>query len=848
MRTPLLTLAIVLVACGGNGGGDSGQGPSRAALHNGAPAVRVVVSTTAPPEVREAAAEIAHALSEITGQEFAAPSTNPKGPEPILIVVGSGLLDDGTAVSEGLGVETYRIGTHRDSKRWIVEIRGGGPVALQYGAYDLCQRFGVRYFHPEETFYPRDEEFELPLPVDAYEAPDLMVRGIHHHTRHPIPYADFLLAGDEANRPYLDRWLLWMVRNRLNLHELELLDTVDLAAWVPYITKYINKAHGYGVAVGVSLSFADERERAYRLIREKGPTTPQIAAGLDAVLAAPFDHVVLQSGGVLPAAPDLTSAWTDDALAHLALAHPGVEAYTAAPSGTAGLTLAARLLDTVDGAAAASESGKRTLVYAPETSHWMSFDLDVPLALPSVGQARQEDLVLRLKEVQLLGAVADSTGQEWGGWMWDLAASRYAWDRTLTFEAYLSWLHPLIGAYDEVLRKLAEDQRTAFTDRPQLVAYLTGERPSNEAPSPFGPPDRPRRTLLRDVVAMDAAAFAAWQASDLAPLTEMRERVAKRLEPIGEPKAPQSAEDDNASERAHREIDALLRLYIARLDLVLATYAAAAKLRETGEEAKAALDGLLQTVEDAKRDGEKRIAEAEKLYRIPKELLYGERANPTIWPAGYLQRTHDAYYWVRRSDELEALIDVKRGNAAGKWAAPPTAVYRGSVTAVLTPANPVAQAALQALLPDLLVGVHAWQSGLQSKVDVSLATDRDRNGVPDAGSVVRVSDGANIGPFESQIIAESFRLPFADATETALGELLVAPCKLAFEPTYEAGALAGVASATLTGTMDAEKLRALLLALSDGALDAASSSAIATQVFGASSVELKLTLGPFTKL
>ena len=51
--------------------------------------------------------------------------------------------------------QEYRIDEQRCRNGRRVVMSGGSLLAGQWAVYDLLQRLGVRYFHPEQTLYPR---------------------------------------------------------------------------------------------------------------------------------------------------------------------------------------------------------------------------------------------------------------------------------------------------------------------------------------------------------------------------------------------------------------------------------------------------------------------------------------------------------------------------------------------------------------------------------------------------------------------------------------------------------------------------------------------------------------------
>lgn len=284
----LLVLATMLAACR-VATTDPGQAPPLA--RGGALDVRILLAETFGEGVQTAARDVVEAMARIAGVPVPddAITTDPDrvaGHATISVTVTSLLTED-------LGDQGYRLSVGR--------LGGGSPslailarseVGAMYGLYHVAADLGVRYLHPEETFFPDDPDATLPWPTEARdESPAFPRRGFHEHTEHPIPAADFLLnPAAPGAREAASRYLKWLARNHQNTLTFHLLKTVDLAAWVPYIRDVVDEAHRYGIRVGVVVSFQDRQQNAWRLLGDGGDPADDaeaIRAGLDQVL----DHV-----------------------------------------------------------------------------------------------------------------------------------------------------------------------------------------------------------------------------------------------------------------------------------------------------------------------------------------------------------------------------------------------------------------------------------------------------------------------------------------------------------------------------------------------------------------------------
>jgi hypothetical protein len=87
------------------------------------------------------------------------------------------------ALDATLGDQQYRMKTTKDNDRAVLRITGGSDVALLYGAYDLAEKLGVRFYMHGDVI--PDERIAMALPeLDETRAPLFATRGIQ-------PFHDF---------------------------------------------------------------------------------------------------------------------------------------------------------------------------------------------------------------------------------------------------------------------------------------------------------------------------------------------------------------------------------------------------------------------------------------------------------------------------------------------------------------------------------------------------------------------------------------------------------------------------------------------------------------------------------
>jgi len=247
--------------------GCTSPGGPRIAI-GGRVALDVVIPVGSGVGLQHAAQDLAEALAIITGS--ARPARVVQGAAADIQAAAAVLvrLDHGA----GTGPQGYRLSRPSagvPGVEVVAETEQGG----MYGLYHLLADLGVRYYHPEETFFPHDPGARLPQGYDGeVQRPTFALRGFHEHTQHPIPLSDFWLRTDDpAFRGYLTRYLRWLARNRQNAASFMLLKTVDLDTWLPYAASAIDEAHLYGIQVGFSISFVDQQQNAFKLLGDPGP-------------------------------------------------------------------------------------------------------------------------------------------------------------------------------------------------------------------------------------------------------------------------------------------------------------------------------------------------------------------------------------------------------------------------------------------------------------------------------------------------------------------------------------------------------------------------------------------------
>src|SRR5262245_33211795 len=109
-----------------------------------APADAVVVhAAVSTPAVADLARDLGR-LHGVAGRGVRDPASCRRGEVHVVVEPPTGALP----------AQDYAIDERRCGDGRVVTLRGGSAVAVEWAAYDLLERLGVRYFHPERPLYP----------------------------------------------------------------------------------------------------------------------------------------------------------------------------------------------------------------------------------------------------------------------------------------------------------------------------------------------------------------------------------------------------------------------------------------------------------------------------------------------------------------------------------------------------------------------------------------------------------------------------------------------------------------------------------------------------------------------
>lgn len=583
-----------------------------------------------------------------------------------------------------------------------ITLRGGGLQSAQWVVYALLEQVGVRFWHPEQTFYPKQLRWPDSSALD--ETPLFPRRSFRAHRTHPIELSAPLEPGDLDMAGYQKRWIDWNVKNR----------QTEVGGYDREFVGDYPEMRGFPQSAGFTLLGKQQGDSG--ILDPDSPLSEheQIAAVVDAELK---DNPLVTMFSANFNATEFTEA--DDQLTvdrltfmtnYITENYPGVQVWTTnhgthgeptehygvryydlpqfAPPELGvsvhllmfyGLDRPAPVYGNTDFTHSErwirTESKKRRIRYYPESSWWLTFDLPVPLYLaPVTIEARAKDIEILADLIadapdSPTGVVAHHTftsGQEWGYWLIDWCITKMSWDASFTADRCLRELTDTLAGGDEIFEvlKAVEARQVVDMRDEHILSMLVGSDDATEAGAAAGIIFHPLPPAPAEVLRWSDELVAEFRTRAIEPTRAIAADYAAWTERLN------SVLDAQDSRQAPwmREIRDGVEIFGLRAAHAVEVYETVLALRQAlAAGAPSDVNTAYEGVERARAMTERALAiirQREKDYRYPPELTIagGEAGtsealpNESVYTYRYLHRTHTAFFWTRPDDQLARLF------------------------------------------------------------------------------------------------------------------------------------------------------------------------------------------------
>lgn len=598
----------------------------------------------------------------------------------------------------------FKIARVDDGGRTVLAVHAASDAALVHGLYALLEELGARFFHPEQELIPELGALHIPRQLAIGRDPAFAVRGVQLHLLHPTEYFASFNEPGEQHLAEAKRFIDWLVKTGQNHVQWWLLETMDWEAWLPHGRAIVDYAHSRGVTAGavVQLWGGSSLQHAIHLVDDEARWQTEIPAGIDALMAIPWDVIEVGLGEFLSGDPQALLDWMNLATDHVATRWPGTDFTVINHVGnyenlwidwkgerTFFYHLPGeadpRLVNTVhtlfffdlyrpwamyehpdfslQREFIQREVGERRVRYQPESAYWVTADVDVPAFLPEYLLARWTDIHGLHRDLTLAGKpsleghVMFSSGHEWGYWLTDYLSAKMMWEPEQPLERFLAHYGGGYGACgDEIGGTLGAlvDHQTRWLFDARLVPYVSGEDATDDAGYLIGIETHPPRVPFQQLHAWSEPERATFEhdvldalAEAVRELTPIRERFARTCGRVDETLAPWCAELVDGTEIVELRLqhsEALYRgvLASARGGDAAPHFARAASLRDDAREV---------------------VARREPHYRFPLGRLVESYQNPTSYEHGYLRQAHTLCFWERQQEQASYVVEYGVGPA-----------------------------------------------------------------------------------------------------------------------------------------------------------------------------------------
>ena len=583
--------------------------------------------------------------------------------------------------------QAFSIQSIINGKQHIILINSKSEKGLSNGLYYFLQNhLGFEFYHPKETIIPDLSNYVLDTFTETI-TPRFDKIGFHIHAMHPLEITEALLNENTPNgaaevKTYID----WLCRNGQNYFEFNLLRSIKLETWIPYMKPIIDYAHERGIICGADLSFHMIQQRAFQLYK-KFPSSfrkkeTQILNNITQLMQINWDvwnvefattefthkdqdklheqqkflydnlskynvkltsrkHVV-KDENLISNAKSIKTKRTDMDSAYALFIHT-VMFYALNDSSTP----VYRNKDFSHLRNLLIESNQyRDTWYFPESAYWITFDNSVPMFLTPYLSARLND-ILYCDSLGIDGHLTFSSGWEWNYWLIDWSIARWCWKETNQQKQPLEFLQDIIK--DTVVIdfvKKANALQTDFIKNKQLIKVLTAQTITDEIGGKLNLEFHPRPEYsykyIMNKATKDELDFLQQKYVNALDSFIYQYQVLKSNYKI--------ESEDN---KLIKEI--LLSLYVTSLRAAhrknTLSYLIAYRLNKINK-AELPIQQYLNNAKTIREEALAIVKQQEQNYRYPIASIAAEKKSKTVYNFGYLYPVSNLHFWER--EELQA--------------------------------------------------------------------------------------------------------------------------------------------------------------------------------------------------
>jgi hypothetical protein len=583
--------------------------------------------------------------------------------------------------------QQFTIQSSKENNVSTIVVTSQSEKGLSNGLYHFMQnKLGFQFYHPKETILPDLSNYVLDTFTETI-TPRFDKIGFHIHAMHPLEITEALLNENTPNgaaevKTYID----WLCRNGQNYFEFNLLRSIKLETWIPYMKSIVDYAHERGVICGADMSFHMIQQRAFQLYK-KFPKSfrkkeTQILDNITQLMQINWDvwnvefattefthkdedklheqqkflfdnlekykvkltsrkHVV-KDENLMSGEKSKKTKRTDMDSAYALFVHT-VMFYGLQDSSTP----VYRNKDFSHLRNLLIESKEyRDTWYFPESAYWITFDNSVPMFLTPYLDARLQD-ILYCDSLGIDGHLTFSSGWEWNHWLIDWSIARWCWNENKQTEPHpLQFLEAVVkdAAIIDFAEKANRLQQSFIKDK-QLIKVLTAQTITDEIGGKLNLEFHPRpeyayKYILNKATKSELEFLQNKYISELDSFIQQYNQLKSAYSLV---KSNELVDElllslDVTALRAEHRKNTLSYLIGSRINSINKT--------------NISVQHFLDAAKSIRERALTLVKQQENNYRYALSSLAAEKKSKTVYNFGYLYTVSDLHFWKR--EELQA--------------------------------------------------------------------------------------------------------------------------------------------------------------------------------------------------